>query len=171
MMRIVFGAEIVGGELELRPIPSPSVSESFRLHLFGNFTLFLGHYVMELRRDDVYLARPYSLAGVPGAFEIFTFSAGSFVVQGFQGWPEKQMSIPSAAAAEKLWLSRDLSSLRYLLVLNGRAMRSFSDLSAYPVLPRVVKRVERLTLRDLSYPSTPRRIRILSTRCSSVATR
>jgi hypothetical protein len=71
MMRIVFGAEIVGGELELRPIPSPSVSESFRLHLFGNFTLFLGHYVMELRRDDVYLARPYSLAGVPGAFEIF----------------------------------------------------------------------------------------------------
>jgi hypothetical protein len=62
------------------------------------------------------------------------------------------MSIPSAAAAEKLWLSRDLSSLRYLLVLNGRAMRSFSDLSAYPVLPRVVKRIEPLTLRDLSVP-------------------
>jgi hypothetical protein len=123
--------------------------------------MFYGHFVLVIPRGDVYTIRSYVYAGISTAHEIFSYSNGSFILRFFEPVPiYSDEAPPDPEELQQRWLSHRISNFEYLLAINHLAQRSFIDLAAYPVFPRVTMDYESVTfgesvtfpVRDLSSP-------------------
>jgi hypothetical protein len=107
---------------------------------FGPFSMYCGHFVLEVRDRDIHQVLRYSYAGCQNAVELFTVSAGSMILY----FPKPSAMVKEAATRQlassvtQQWQEGKLSNLEYLLAVNSAGNRSPNDLSSYPVVPCVV---------------------------------
>ena len=148
------------GLLELFPFDvsqnmDAALKEAVLMNEFGSFSLFCGHFVLNIPIDSVYYARKYVYASIANAYEVFSITSGSFIVQftrpTFIIQPVKLLG----RICDADWMNMKVSTFRYLMHLNSLANRSVNDLCAYPIMPRILvnyKDKENLIKRNMSQP-------------------
>jgi hypothetical protein len=149
---LITHAHFDGGVVLLRDF-SPALELAVLSAQFGVFSLYRGHFVITIPDDALLGTFRYTIACCPHAVELFTATAGSFILV-FDRTPRV---IPRGAERRLTtetdrWVDGRLTTLDYLLAVNFAGYRSFNDLSAYPVLPRVLSQFDPPTRRDLSLP-------------------
>jgi hypothetical protein len=155
---ILTEGQYVQGRLHLLATswPTSSLKDSFISKQFGRFSMFCGHFVLNLPDDDFIAVYRYIYACSPHAFEIFTHSAGSFILSFASGCSLFHKFItkpPDPIESQKKWLSKSVSSFEYIMKINRLGNRSVNDLSAYPAFPRIIHSfTETWTRRNLSKP-------------------
>jgi hypothetical protein len=141
------------GGISLLPDYCPGLELAVLSGQFGRFSLHRGHFLLSFAKDAILGRYKYNHAGCPHAIELFTATAGSFIL--IFNRPSRVLTAPSnrrLADQTQRWASGGLTTLDYLLAVNFAGQRSFNDFSAYPVVPRVLTRFVPPELRDLSLP-------------------
>lgn len=136
--KILMNAMIENDQLNLLETTNHCMIESFLMDEFGKYTVFCGHFIIILNEDDVLLIRNYVYAAINTCYLFITLSAGTFILM-FDKENVMQTS-PSNLNIQFFtdkWISHQISNYDYLLAVNYFSNRSFVDMTAYPVLPRV----------------------------------
>jgi hypothetical protein len=142
LFRILAAAKLDGGSLENLVLGDPSdqaLKSAVLDGCFGRFSMYYGHFVLEVMDRDIHQALRYSYAACHNAIELFTVSAGSMILY----FPKpsamlKAVTRQLASSVTQQWQEGKLSNLEYLLAVNSAGNRSSSDWSSYPVVPCVI---------------------------------
>ena len=144
--------------------PTSHLSESFLMNEFGPYSIFCGHFVINVDVDGIIMSSKFISRGKESSLLFFSVSNGSFILEFlfFSIINPSDLKL-SIKISQQLWLNKFISNKFYLEILNFFGMRSFEDFSAYPIFPRVIQDVSKLifqtkddqidsNLRDLSKP-------------------
>ncbi|OHT14626.1 hypothetical protein TRFO_14917 [Tritrichomonas foetus] len=117
-----------------------SFYESILLNEFHNYFLFCGHFVIQLKEDDILYVKKTLFSANPNAYEFYCYSSGTFIVA-FDcnyNFPLIQNISIELDALTEAWENGKISSFKYLNLLNFKANRSFIKISEYPIFPRTL---------------------------------
>lgn len=129
----------------------------------GHFFMFCGYLVVELRSEDILVSRPHVYCALNRALEIYSLSVGSFILL-FQDHPPVIQSYfqnslqPTIQSMTEKWKQRQISNLEYLNAINFAGNRRYTNLSSYPIAPRLLRDLSQATvggpenLRDFTVP-------------------
>jgi hypothetical protein len=131
--------------------------QSVLMNEFGRFRLFHGHPVFQLKLSSI-----FSVFGRSNDISIHSYQFGSCVLSFDSEVPsqfEQTNPIELKGQIMQSWLANRCSTSEMLIIINHLAGRTFDDLSAYPVFPRVLRAfssdsfIDELSqVRDLSLP-------------------
>ena len=166
-------------------LPDPSMIchypliENAMYGFMGQSLLFLNHVTIRLTYSHITMILDRTYLHKPKAVDIFTIRGVHLTLVMSERHRREELvervkqKIPGCGkrgvgyalklldmgidAVQKLWVSRAISCMDYLLYLNMKGGRSFNDYSQYPVVPWVIgdyesPTAESLALRDLSKP-------------------
>ncbi|OHT17565.1 hypothetical protein TRFO_00805 [Tritrichomonas foetus] len=160
--KILMNSRLKANEIELLINESPTLIESFLLNDFGEYSMFCGHFILCFHESEIKIVKPYVYASLKNTYEIFTLQKGSFIIH-FRKHvniftPNYHVNLSELTAQ---WIHQKISNFDYLMQINIMGNRSFNDLSAYPIVPRVLMNLSAdnidniesiLNFRDLSKP-------------------
>ena len=131
--------------LKLLPITPQNYTtfiESVLLNGYGKYGMFCGRFVIELEEQHLLYIRQTNFCCHQFSFEFFSASAGNFILEFYQKdnqiQPRDLIHIPKQEEYTKRWIGSEISNFDYLLAVNFFALRSFTDLAAYPIFPRIL---------------------------------
>ena len=139
---------------------TPHLAESVLLNEFGSYSLFCGHFVIIVRYKDIMLAHKYVSCTVMRSKMIYTVSGGAFVLENvlYDTMAAHECFAHNVTEVMDKYHASQISTFDFLTIINLIGYRSFSDLSAYPIFPRLIadfygdNPFATPKLRDLSVP-------------------
>ncbi|EAY11743.1 Beige/BEACH domain containing protein [Trichomonas vaginalis G3] len=164
-LTILTGAQLKEDNiLSLLPVTPQSYTtllESAFLNEYGEYGMFCGRIVLTINLQTLLTVRPFIYCCHLFSFEVFSATAGNFILV-----LDNSIQIPKLTQNYEVqnleeitdkWVNGYISNFDYLLSVNYFALRSFVDLSSYPVFPRIVlsfkgQKDEQIPMRDLSKP-------------------
>lgn len=152
-------AVIVNDALELKKV-TPFLAESVLLNEFGEYSLFCGHFVIIVKHENLMCVQDYVSCSISPSRLIYSFTNGSFILENikYSAMSAHSCFSPSAQSVTAMYHKSEISTFEYLTMINLLSHRSFSDLSAYPIFPRLLvdfkseKAMVSPKLRDLAIP-------------------
>ena len=121
------------------------LAESILMNTFGQYSIFCGHFIVIIQQADIILASKYVASSKDTSVLIFSATNGQFIIE-FSYFNIISLSPFNVNIQdfEDKWMNNELSNAEYLEFVNFFGMRSFSDFSAYPIFPRILKNYEEL---------------------------
>ena len=134
--------------------------ESVLLGEYGKYGMFCGRFVIELETKHLLYIRQTNFCCHQFSREFFSASAGNFILEFYQQPAISAVDLIGVKTQEQItqeWIDGKVSNFDYLLTVNFFAERSFADLAAYPVFPRILMDFKgdsfgTIARRDLSKP-------------------
>ena len=121
---------------------------------YGPFSLFVGHPIIYIHQEYVKMYN-YIHLGNPRSVQVFSKMNGVFIIEFLDQQPTLTGQKFDAIKYVDKWLEGKITNFDYLLAVNQAALRSFVDLTCYPIFPRVINDFASDIIgnfRDLSQP-------------------
>ncbi|EAY05306.1 Beige/BEACH domain containing protein [Trichomonas vaginalis G3] len=117
----------------------------------GNFTLFAGHFLLEIPISSIIYSQKHLINHKQNGILFSTLQTGDIILYtNDNGFPSQFLNIFNIendgyllhnlqlSEASNLWSNGTLNNFEYLSLLNAFSGRSFVDLAQYPVFPWVI---------------------------------
>lgn len=139
---ILISASMKENKLWLGPSLDRSLEYAIFSGILGPFSVFMGHYLLEIEKDDILgqriiIDRPAACLPI----ELVTIRNGTFVIE-FEDpelkHPFECIPVTEHEVMTEDWMTRCTSTFEYLTEINLRSGRSVASMSNYPVFPFVI---------------------------------
>lgn len=165
---ILAGTQIKNELLILLEIPCAQLEtfmESVLLDEYGEYSLYCGRAAIILKHEYIIHVRQTMTYCRP-AVEIFSVQAGNFTLITQSSLSSllssSQLLIEPLEKFTELWAERKISNYHYLNVVNYYSKRSLTDLSSYPIFPRILMTIETDKFTQCGYRNLSLPIQIVS---------